>query len=160
MGALPRARRAVDRDDYELTKIDPWFPQQFAEIVALRDMAALGEFRDSSILRTLKRTGFSDGTSPASTVGEEVVRQRRLTRARARLQTHRHVRRGVRVVHAYGTHEDVCEADPTPRKKVIILGKAEPHGQASSSTTAAVTPCSVKEEGFETVMVNCNRRRS
>src|SRR5258706_9960949 len=47
---------------HELTKMDRWFLQQFAEIVALREMAALGEFREMSIdlLRTLKRNGFSD----------------------------------------------------------------------------------------------------
>src|SRR5687768_14268019 len=47
---------------HDLTKIDPWFLQQFAEIEELRSMAALGEFREmsSDLLRTLKRTGFSD----------------------------------------------------------------------------------------------------
>src|SRR6185503_4228375 len=47
---------------HELTKMDRWFLQQFAEIVALREMAALGEFREISVdlLRTLKRNGFSD----------------------------------------------------------------------------------------------------
>src|SRR6185369_5804156 len=47
---------------HELTKIDPWFLQQFADIVELRQMADLGEFREMStdLLRTLKRSGFSD----------------------------------------------------------------------------------------------------
>ena len=47
---------------HELTKIDRWFLQQFAEINELRNMAALGEFRDMSpdLLRTLKRNGFAD----------------------------------------------------------------------------------------------------
>src|SRR6186713_3030406 len=46
---------------HDLTKIDPWFLQQFADIEELRKMAALGEFRQMSgdLLRTLKRSGFS-----------------------------------------------------------------------------------------------------
>src|SRR5512134_3202028 len=47
---------------HDLTKIDPWFLQQFHDIVELRKMAALGEFREVStdLLRTMKRSGFSD----------------------------------------------------------------------------------------------------
>jgi carbamoyl-phosphate synthase large subunit len=47
---------------HDLTKIDPWFLQQFAHIVELRKMADLGEFREVSadLLRTMKRSGFSD----------------------------------------------------------------------------------------------------
>src|SRR6188508_3405573 len=66
---------------HELTKIDPWFLQQFSDIVELRNMAALGEFRQMSadLLRTLKRSGFSDSDIAAVYgIGEEVVRQRRL----------------------------------------------------------------------------------
>jgi carbamoyl-phosphate synthase large subunit len=66
---------------HDLTKMDRWFLQQFAEIVALREMAALGEFREMSVdlLRTLKRNGFSDEDIGAVYgVDEEVVRQRRL----------------------------------------------------------------------------------
>src|SRR5205085_5526413 len=65
---------------HELTKIDRWFLQQFAEIVQLYDMAALGEFRDMSpdLLRTLKRTGFSDADiANLHGIGEDLVRHRR-----------------------------------------------------------------------------------
>src|SRR6187401_1557272 len=63
---------------HDLTKIDPWFLQQFSDIVELRKMAALGEFRQMSgdLLRTLKRSGFSDADIAAVYgIGEEVVRQ-------------------------------------------------------------------------------------
>jgi carbamoyl-phosphate synthase large subunit len=66
---------------HDLTKIDPWFLQQFVEIEALRRMAALGEFRDMSgdLLRTLKRAGFGDADIAAvHGVSEELVRQRRV----------------------------------------------------------------------------------
>ena len=60
---------------HDLTKMDPWFLQQFVEIEALRSMAALGEFRDMSgdLLRTLKRAGFGDADIAAvHGVGEDV----------------------------------------------------------------------------------------
>src|ERR687897_3368554 len=64
MWALFRAlRRGWSIPDlHDLTKIDPWFLQQFSDIVELRKMAALGEFREmsSDLLRTLKRSGFAD----------------------------------------------------------------------------------------------------
>src|SRR5688572_16676856 len=66
---------------HELTKIDRWFLQQFAEIEELRRMAALGEFREmsSDLLRTLKRTGFSDEDIAAVYgIDEDMVRQHRL----------------------------------------------------------------------------------
>src|SRR5262249_54202425 len=66
---------------HDLTKMDPWFLHQFREIVELRRIAEMGEFREISadLLRTLKRTGFSDADI-ASVYGidEEMVRQRRL----------------------------------------------------------------------------------
>src|SRR5437763_103677 len=83
MWALFRAlqRGWTIQEIHELTKIDPWFLQQFADIVALRNMAALGEFREMSadLLRTMKRTGFSDEDIAAVYgVDEAAVRQRRL----------------------------------------------------------------------------------
>src|SRR5690349_16974021 len=66
---------------HDLTKIDPWFLQQFADIVELRNMADLGEFREvsSDLLLTLKRSGFSDADIAAVYgIDEEIVRQRRL----------------------------------------------------------------------------------
>ena len=66
---------------HELTKIDPWFLEQFRQIVELRQMAGLGEFREMSadLLRALKRAGFGDTDIAAIfDVDESLVRQRRL----------------------------------------------------------------------------------
>src|SRR5262249_57159054 len=64
MWALFRAlQRGWAPDElHEMTKIDPWVLQQFADIVALRSMAALGEFREmpADLLRTMRRAGLSD----------------------------------------------------------------------------------------------------
>ncbi|MBM4113926.1 MAG: carbamoyl-phosphate synthase large subunit, partial [Phycisphaerae bacterium] len=81
-GIFRALRRGWDVETiHELTKVDRWFLRQFAEIEALRQVAALGEFREMShdLLRTLKRTGFSDADIAAvHGVSEELVRQRRL----------------------------------------------------------------------------------
>src|SRR5688572_13620462 len=106
---------------HELTKIDPWFLEQFAEIEELRKMAALGEFRDSSpdLLRTLKRTGFSDAEIGAvHGIGEEVVRQRRaeldLRATYKRIDTCAAEFESF-TPYMYGTYEQVCESDPTSK---------------------------------------------
>jgi carbamoyl-phosphate synthase large subunit len=149
---------------HELTKMDRWFLQQFAEIVALREMAALGEFREISVdlLRTLKRNGFSDEDIGAVYgVGEEVVRQRRLDEglvpAYKRIDTCAAEFESF-TPYMYGTYEEACEADPTPQKKVIILGSGPNRiGQGIEFDYCCCHAVfGFREEGFETVMVNCN----
>ena len=149
---------------HELTKIDRWFLQQFAEIVALRDMAALGEFREMSVdlLRTLKRNGFSDADiGEVCGVGEDIVRQRRLDEGLApaykRIDTCAAEFESF-TPYMYGTYEEVCEADPTPNRKVIILGSGPNRiGQGIEFDYCCCHAVfGFREEGFETVMVNCN----
>ena len=149
---------------HELTKIDPWFLEQFAEIEELRKMAALGEFRDSSpdLLRTLKRTGFSDAEIGAvHGIGEEVVRQRRaeldLRATYKRIDTCAAEFESF-TPYMYGTYEQVCESNPTAKKKVIILGSGPNRiGQGIEFDYCCCHAVfGFREEGFETVMVNCN----
>jgi carbamoyl-phosphate synthase large subunit len=149
---------------HELTKIDPWFLQQFAEIVELRGVAAMGEFREMSpdLLRTLKRTGFGDAdVAEACGVGEELVRQRRLETgivpAYKRIDTCAAEFESF-TPYMYSTYEQVCEADPTPRRKVVILGSGPNRiGQGIEFDYCCCHAVfGFREEGFETVMVNCN----
>src|SRR5216117_4106071 len=149
---------------HELTKIDPWFLQQFADIMALREMAELGEFREMStdLLRTLKRNGFSDEDIAAVYgVDEAAVRQRRLDEAIVpaykRIDTCAAEFESF-TPYMYGTFEDVCEADPTPKKKVIILGSGPNRiGQGIEFDYCCCHAVfGFRDEGFETVMVNCN----
>ena len=149
---------------HDLTKIDHWFLQQFADIVELRNMAALGEFREMSadLLRALKRTGFSDAEIGAVFgVGEAAVRGRRLDEglvpAYKRIDTCAAEFESY-TPYLYGTYEQVCEADPTPRKKVIILGSGPNRiGQGIEFDYCCVHAVfGFREEGLETVMVNCN----
>src|SRR5262245_59286422 len=149
---------------YDLTKIDPWFLQQFADIVELRKMAALGEFREMSadLLRTLKRSGFSDADIAAVYgIGEEVVRQRRLEvglrPAYKRIDTCAAEFESF-TPYLYGTFERQDEAEPTKKKKVVILGSGPNRiGQGIEFDYCCVHAVfGFREEGYETVMVNCN----
>src|SRR5438874_8129866 len=166
MWAIFRAlRRGWTRETiHELTKIDPWFLQQFADIVALREMAALGEFREMStdLLRTMKRNGFSDEDIAAVYgIDEDAVRRRRLddgiVPAYKRIDTCAAEFESF-TPYMYGTFEEVCEADPTPNKKVIILGSGPNRiGQGLEFDYCCCHAVfGFRDEGFETVMVNCN----
>jgi carbamoyl-phosphate synthase large subunit len=149
---------------HELTKIDRWFLQQFAEINELRNMAALGEFREMStdLLRTLKRNGFADADIAAVYgIDEEIVRQRRIEQglvpAYKRIDTCAAEFESF-TPYMYGTFEQVCEAEPTPKKKVVILGSGPNRiGQGIEFDYCCVHAVfGFREEGYETVMVNCN----
>src|SRR4051794_3192875 len=149
---------------HELTRMDRWFLQQFAEIVELRKMAELSEFREISadLLRTLKRTGFSDADIAAVYgIDEEMVRQRRLEQglvsAYKRIDTCAAEFESF-TPYMYGTYEQVCEAEPTPKKKVVILGSGPNRiGQGIEFDYCCCHAVfGFREEGFETVMVNCN----
>jgi carbamoyl-phosphate synthase large subunit len=149
---------------HELTRIDPWFLQQFADIMALREMAALGEFREMStdLLRTMKRNGFSDEDIAAVYgVDEDAVRRRRLDEgivpAYKRIDTCAAEFESF-TPYMYGTFEEVCEADPTAKKKVIILGSGPNRiGQGIEFDYCCCHAVfGFRDEGFETVMVNCN----
>src|SRR5687768_2722060 len=166
MWALFRALRLGWSLDtlHELTKIDPWFLQQFADIVELRKIAALGEFREMSLdlLRTLKRSGFSDADIAAVYgIGEEVVRQRRLEQGLApaykRIDTCAAEFESF-TPYLYGTFEKHDEAEPNDRKKVVILGSGPNRiGQGIEFDYCCVHAVfGFREEGYETVMVNCN----
>jgi len=166
MWAIFRAlRRGMSIDELNsLTGIDRWFLRQFEEIVELRNMAALGEFREMSqdLLLTMKRTGFSD-PEIASVFGvdESMVRQRRLEEglvpAYKRIDTCAAEFESF-TPYMYGTYEKACEADPNPKKKVVILGSGPNRiGQGIEFDYCCCHAVfGLREEGFETVMVNCN----
>ncbi len=149
---------------HELTNIDPWFLDQFREIVDLKQMAALGPFRDmtTDMLRTLKRAGFSDADiAGLHGVDESAVRQRRLedgiVAAYKRIDTCAAEFESF-TPYMYGSFEQVCEAEPTPSRKVIILGSGPNRiGQGIEFDYCCCHAVfGFREEGFETVMVNCN----
>jgi len=149
---------------HEETGIDPWFLAQVEELVHLEQRLAGRALASISFeeMRLLKRKGFSDrrlarllGAKPAE------VRARRL-------------QLGVRPVYKrvdtcaaefatttaylYSTYEEECEAAPTGRKKIMVLGGGPNRiGQGIEFDYCCVhAALALREDGFETIMVNCN----
>jgi carbamoyl-phosphate synthase large subunit len=151
-------------DLYAQTKIDPWFLTQFQQLVTLARSAAHVGLRGLTpdMLRTLKRAGFGDGELAGILgVSEDAVRQWRidagLRNAYKRIDTCAAEFESF-TPYLYGTYEDECEADPTPKPKVIILGSGPNRiGQGIEFDYCCVHAAfALREAGFETVMVNCN----
>ncbi|MFM2446794.1 MAG: hypothetical protein RI936_1241, partial [Pseudomonadota bacterium] len=149
---------------YEETAIDPWFLTQIGELVAIesrlrgRPLASL----DAEELRFLKRRGYSDrrlarllGASDSEVRAARValgVRPvfKRVDTCAAEFAT--------RTAYMYSTYEDECEAAPTDRKKVMVLGGGPNRiGQGIEFDYCCVhAALALREDGFETIMVNCN----
>jgi len=149
---------------HELTNIDPWFLQQFKELVELRKTAEMVGLRDMSheLLRTLKRAGFGDGElADILGVDETAVREKRkelkLKTVFKRIDTCAAEFESF-TPYLYSTFEDTCEADPTDKQKIIILGSGPNRiGQGIEFDYCCCHAVfGFKREGFETVMINCN----
>jgi carbamoyl-phosphate synthase large subunit len=161
--------RALERgwsveDLHQLTRIDPWFLTQFSQIVELLRSAALGGLRGASpdMLRTLKRAGVSDRElSTVFGADESAIRSTRLEHGLKpvykRIDTCAAEFESF-TPYLYGTYEKECEADPTPKPKVVILGSGPNRiGQGIEFDYCCCHAAfALREEGFETVMVNCN----
>jgi len=126
-----------------------------ATLVGLRGISA-------ELMRTLKRAGFGDWQL-GSMLGtdEESVRAARIERglkpAYKRIDTCAAEFESF-TPYLYGTYEKECEADPTPRQKVVILGSGPNRiGQGIEFDYCCVHAAfALREDGFETVMINCN----
>jgi carbamoyl-phosphate synthase large subunit len=149
---------------HQLTRIDPWFLHQIKEIVDLEmelDDKRLAEI-DAETLRGLKRKGFSD---------RRLAYLFNTNEAEVRAARHRFGIRPVykrvdtcaaefatRTAYLYSTYEEECESLPTDRKKVIVLGGGPNRiGQGIEFDYCCVhAALALREDGFETIMVNCN----
>jgi carbamoyl-phosphate synthase large subunit len=149
---------------HELTNIDPWFLQQFKEMVELRKTAEMIGLRDMSfdLMRTLKRAGFGDrALADILGVDEMAVREKRqelkLKTAFKRIDTCAAEFESF-TPYLYSSFEDTCEAEPTDKQKVIILGSGPNRiGQGIEFDYCCCHAVfGFKAEGFETVMINCN----
>jgi carbamoyl-phosphate synthase large subunit len=149
---------------HAITKIDPWFLRQFAEIRDLREgavRAGLDGIDAPSMLR-LKRAGFGDG-EVALAVGkpEAAVRNKRagyrIAPIYKRVDTCAAEFESF-TPYLYGSYEDTCESRPTPRDKVVILGSGPNRiGQGIEFDYCCCHAAfALREEGLETVMINCN----
>ncbi len=148
----------------EITHIDPWFLTQIEQIVEMQ-----GELKRCGIqsvaapfLRSAKRFGFSDLHLAElwGTTGESVRAKRLETNVRPvfkRVDTCAAEFESF-TPYLYSSYEEEDEAEPTDRKKIMILGSGPNRiGQGIEFDYCCCHAAfALKEEGFETIMVNCN----
>ena len=149
---------------HELTQIDPWFLAQFADLAARQSALggrALADLGDDELWE-LKRRGFGDAQlASVLATTEASVRERRarsgIRSAYKRIDTCAAEFESL-TPYLYGTYEHECEADPTPRRKAVILGSGPNRiGQGIEFDYCCCHAVfGLRDEGFETVMVNCN----
>jgi len=149
---------------HEVSHIDPWFLVQFQQIVELAASATLVGAREMSpeLWRALKRAGFGDGElAVLLDVHEDEVRERRieagLTPVFKRIDTCAAEFESF-TPYLYSSYEQECEAAPTARPKVVILGSGPNRiGQGLEFDYCCCHAAfALRDEGFETVMINCN----
>ena len=149
---------------HQLTHIDPWFLAQIQDIVNVEmqlDDMKLNDLNAQS-LRALKRKGFSD---------RRLAKLLRTTESQVRARRHL---LGIRPVYKrvdtcaaefatstaymYSTYEEECEANPTDRKKIMVLGGGPNRiWQGIEFDYCCVhAALAMREDGYETIMVNCN----
>ncbi|GAC1454860.1 MAG: carbamoyl-phosphate synthase large subunit [Steroidobacteraceae bacterium] len=148
----------------ELTRIDPWFLAQIGELV--REEAQVREEGLGALtadrLRVLKRKGFSDSRlAKLVDMPEKAIRDKRhqldVVPVYKRVDTCA-AEFATSTAYLYSTYEEECEAAPTGRRKIMILGGGPNRiGQGIEFDYCCVhAALQLREDGFETIMVNCN----
>ncbi len=151
-------------DVFECTKIDRWFLRQLEELALMANRLRQEKIEtiSANLLREAKRMGFSDlrlallmGTSA------ETVRRRR--KAEGIIPVYKRVDTCAAefesfTPYLYSTYEEECEAEPTTNKKIMILGSGPNRiGQGIEFDYCCChASFALKEDGYETIMVNCN----
>ncbi len=149
---------------YELSRIDRWFLVQIQDLVHEEQVVRAEKMQalEPRRLRSLKRKGFSDRRlAQLLAVSEERVRARR-----HELKIHPVYKRvdscaaefTASTAYLYSTYEEECEAAPSSRKKIMVLGGGPNRiGQGIEFDYCCVQAAlATREAGFESIMVNCN----
>ncbi|MBT8047853.1 MAG: carbamoyl-phosphate synthase large subunit [Xanthomonadales bacterium] len=148
----------------ETTGIDPWFLDQIEELVSIEQDLRSQKLESLSKERMfqLKRKGFSD-CRLAELMGEQETQVRE----------HRHgldvrpvfkrvdtcaAEFATSTAYLYSTYEEECESEPTAREKIMVLGGGPNRiGQGIEFDYCCVhAALALREDGYETIMVNCN----
>ncbi|MBC7637896.1 MAG: carbamoyl-phosphate synthase large subunit [Acetobacteraceae bacterium] len=153
---------------HDASKFDPWFLRELEKIVATeRVIAASGLPQDATGLRAIKAQGFSD-KQLARLTGQKEPAVTALRHKLGVLPVYKRIDTcagefASATPYMYSTYEGgfgtpACEADPTDREKIIILGGGPNRiGQGIEFDYCCVHAAyALKEAGFETIMVNCN----
>ncbi len=163
LGDAFRAGMSVE-DIYRLSGVDPWFLIQIEDIIKTENglkTISLEDLEETN-MRRLKRKGFSDGRlSVLLGVEEQEVRAwrhklnvrpvyKRVDTCAAEFASS--------TAYMYSTYEEECEAQATDREKIIVLGGGPNRiGQGIEFDYCCVhAALAMREDGFETIMVNCN----
>jgi carbamoyl-phosphate synthase large subunit len=163
IGEAFRLGLSVD-EAFTITKIDPWFLTHIKQIIDEEQSIAGRPLGDVGVdeLRSLKRDGLSDRRIGALTgaSGDDVRAHREKLGVRAvykRVDTCA-AEFVADTPYLYSTYEDLDEARPTTKKKIVILGGGPNRiGQGIEFDYCCVHAVqALREEGYETIMVNCN----
>ncbi len=149
---------------HRLTKIDPWFLEQLQEVMILQKRIETRNLNDvpSEVLRTAKEFALSDRRIAylTNSTENEVRTQRknlnivpvykRVDTCGAEFESH--------TPYLYSTYEEECEAEPTSRRKIMILGSGPNRiGQGIEFDYCCChASFALRDADFETIMVNCN----
>ncbi len=149
---------------HAISKIDPWFLDQILGLIEMeRDLAGrLLEHVTAEQMRQLKRAGFSDRRlATLLNTDQHAVRARR-----NELDIHPVYKRvdtcaaefATQTAYMYSTYEEECESRPSEAKKIMVLGGGPNRiGQGIEFDYCCVhAALALRENGFETIMVNCN----
>ncbi len=149
---------------HQLTRIDPWFLCQIEELVQIEAEVRVRGFSgfDKGHLYGLKRKGFSDRRL-AHLVG---VREGEVRKLRHELGVRPVYKRvdtcaaefSTSTAYMYSSYEEECEANPSNRDKIMVLGGGPNRiGQGIEFDYCCVhAALAMREDGYETIMVNCN----
>ncbi|MDR0214977.1 MAG: carbamoyl-phosphate synthase large subunit [Comamonas sp.] len=156
---------------HNITKIDKWFLVQIEEIVKIeldldKHFEAHGDkalsLLDATTLRTLKQKGFSDRrlAKLLQTTDKAVREARKALKVRPvfkRVDTCA-AEFASNTAYMYSTYDEECEAAPTDKKKIMVLGGGPNRiGQGIEFDYCCVhAAMAMREDGYETIMVNCN----
>ncbi len=149
---------------HQLTHIDPWFLAQIKDLIDIElwlDTQTL-DMIDKDVLLKLKQKGFAD---------RRLAKLLKTTDTAVRNQRHAFNVRPVykrvdtcagefatKTAYMYSTYEEECESAPTGKKKIMVLGGGPNRiGQGIEFDYCCVHAAfAMREDGYETIMVNCN----
>jgi carbamoyl-phosphate synthase large subunit len=149
---------------HQLTHIDPWFLVQIKEIIDIElwlEKQSL-EAIDKTTLLNLKKKGFADRRlAKLLKTTDKAVRERRHAMNVRPVYKRVDTCAGefaTDTAYMYSTYEEECESNPTDRKKIMVLGGGPNRiGQGIEFDYCCVHAAfAMREDGYETIMVNCN----
>ncbi|MCH8552770.1 MAG: carbamoyl-phosphate synthase large subunit [Natronospirillum sp.] len=149
---------------HEHSHVDPWFLVQIEDLVRMEEQISRTSLTalDEATLRQYKRKGFSDERLAALLgLTEKEVREKRhqlgIRPVYKRVDTCA-AEFATSTAYMYSSYDEECEAEPTDRKKIMVIGGGPNRiGQGIEFDYCCVhAALAMRDEGYETIMVNCN----